>query len=144
MDYEGDECLIWPFSRDDKGYAHAQVWGKVRKAYRAMCVLAHGEPPSPTHVASHSCGNGSGGCINPNHLRWMTNSENQIERYRVHGRRPEKYYGQKGKLTREQIKQIQDERGRTPISQLAKRHGVKRGAIDYWHKKAREGHRAVD
>lgn len=41
-----------------------------------MCILAHGEPPSPEHVAAHSCGQGHEGCVNPGHLRWATVAEN--------------------------------------------------------------------
>lgn len=134
--YTGDRCLKWPFSRDPQGYGQLGLNGKSWKAYRLMCVLAHGEPPTEGHQASHTCGNGHLGCTNPRHLAWKTNSENQRDR-RLHGRQLGQPYGNKGKLTKDEIAVIQAERGVTPIVKLAARYGVKRGAIDYWHKKAR-------
>lgn len=135
--YEGDDCLIWPFGRDDKGYGFLQAFDKIRKAHRVMAFMTLGSPPTKKHQASHSCGNGHLGCVNPKHLRWKTNSENQLERYREHGRRECNQWGQTGKLTPEQIEVIKAERGKTTIMKLAERFGVKRGAIDYWHRKAR-------
>ena len=44
-----------------------------------MCFLAHGEPPTPDHVAAHSCGKGRDGCVHPKHLRWATSSENALD-----------------------------------------------------------------
>lgn len=135
--YSGDGCLTWPWSCDTKGYAQLKYGDKVRKAHRIMCTLAHGEPPTPKHQASHTCGNGHQGCVNPRHLAWKTNSENQLDRRR-HGRPLGNPYGAEGKLTPDQIKQIQAAAGIVPIERLAIAYGVKRGAIDYWHRKARE------
>jgi len=78
--HEGDECLVFPFSRDRKGYG--VVWVKKADfrrrtgAHRLMCELAHGEPPSSRLEAAHSCGMGRNGCVNPRHLRWATRKEN--------------------------------------------------------------------
>lgn len=134
--HESDDCLIWPFYRDDKGYGTLGHNGKMWKAHRMMCVLAHGEPPSPKHQASHTCGNGHLGCFNPRHLCWKTNSQNQRDR-RAHGRQVGQPWGRAGKLSSREVAEIQAQRGITPIRKLAERYGVKRGAIDYWHKKAR-------
>src|SRR5690606_2800217 len=58
VDHNGDECLIWPFGRFANGYGQVCI-NKVNKvASREMCILANGEPPSPSHEAAHSCGNG--------------------------------------------------------------------------------------
>src|SRR5690242_7424471 len=82
--HRGEECLIWPSYRNALGYA--QVWcdGKTQLAHRIMCRLAHGQPPTATHQAAHNCGNGRLACVNPVHLSWKTNSENQKDRRR-HG-----------------------------------------------------------
>ena len=144
ISHTGDECLTWPFGRDSKGYGQCSAFDKIRKAHRLMCILANGEPPSRKHQASHTCGNGHLGCVNPKHLRWQTNSENQLERYRVHGRRDCNTGGPKGKLTPAEAKQVMALRGKLSISKIAEKFGVKRGAVDYWHKKVRENHRAVD
>jgi hypothetical protein len=81
LHYDGDECLIWPFWRDRKGYGRlaGEGWEKPL-AHRLMCRLAHGDPPSPFHEAAHSCGNGFGGCVTPNHLRWATRAENEQDK----------------------------------------------------------------
>ncbi|WP_422073968.1 hypothetical protein [Tranquillimonas rosea] len=58
--------------------------GAVMGAHRAMCILAHGEPPSPDSHASHLCGNGHLGCVNPRHLAWKSPAGNQRDRV-IHG-----------------------------------------------------------
>lgn len=137
VNHTGDDCLIWPMGRDDKGYGFLNFEGKSPKAHRLMLILAKGEPPTPKHQASHTCGNGHLGCFNPRHLVWKTNSENQRDR-RKHGRH-KGAIGRYSRLTPQQIKFIQDNRGVIPIRKLAVMHGVKRGCIDHWHKKARAG-----
>jgi hypothetical protein len=78
--YGGDDCLIWPFTRNDTGRGMATINGKNTSAPRAMCILAHGEPPSPNHHAAHTCGKGHEGCVNPRHLRWATPQENERDK----------------------------------------------------------------
>lgn len=76
VDYSGDDCLKWPFrTKDGRGKA------------REMCEAAHGPAPAPNLDAAHSCGNGFGGCMNPNHLRWATKVENAADK-RLHGTLP--------------------------------------------------------
>lgn len=81
---EGDDCLIWPFSRVH-GYARYSLGGRGSSACRLLCALVHGEPPTPDHEAAHECGNGHLGCVNPRHLVWKTNPQNVEDKYR-HGR----------------------------------------------------------
>lgn len=78
--FAGEECLIWPFGRN-KGSGRGVVNqdGRQTTAPRAMCLLAHGDPPTPAHEAAHSCGNGHGGCVSPKHLRWATCAENRAD-----------------------------------------------------------------
>lgn len=79
--YSGDECLIWPFFRvADRGY------GRIGRylAHRVMCLIAHGEPPEPDMLATHECGNGHGGCVNPRHLVWGSHRKNANDRS-IHG-----------------------------------------------------------
>jgi len=79
--HSSDECLIWPFSRSPSGYPNSMGFGdQVTPAHRVMCTVAHGEPPTATHHAAHSCGNGRGGCISPRHLRWATPLENAADK----------------------------------------------------------------
>jgi hypothetical protein len=75
-----DKCVIWPFGRYKNGYCKILINRKTVVATRFFCRMIHGDPPQERYEATHSCGNGSGGCINPHHLRWRTPSENQAER----------------------------------------------------------------
>lgn len=136
--HDGDDCLAWPMCRDDKGYGHLGWLGRRYKAHRLMCEFAHGPSPEGKPFVGHSCGNGHLGCVNPKHLSWTDNSQNQLDRT-AHGRRTGQPWGRAGKLTAEEVAEIQAQRGITPIRKLAERFGVKRGAIDYWHKRAKEG-----
>lgn len=83
-DYSGDQCLEWPFSAGDQGRGVVRINGRSVSAPRAICILAHGEPPSDDHQAAHYCGNGHLGCVNPKHLRWATRSENEADKV-IHG-----------------------------------------------------------
>jgi hypothetical protein len=85
VEHRGDDCLIWPFARLPSGYGTIEWGGKTVTAHRQMCKLAHGEPPTTKHQSAHSCGNGFGGCVHPQHLRWATSSENQMDKL-AHGK----------------------------------------------------------
>lgn len=80
VSYDGDDCLKWPFNVNNNGRGAATLNGAMMSAPRAMCLLAHGEPPTPEHETAHSCGKGHEGCINPKHLRWATSVENQADK----------------------------------------------------------------
>ncbi len=81
-DYRGDDCLMWPFSTNRQGYGSVLYGGKIMGAHRAMCFIAHGEPPMPDHEAAHYCRGGQLGCVNPRHIRWATTLENARDRIR--------------------------------------------------------------
>ena len=49
--------------------------GKKRSVHRVICESVHGRPPRK-HEASHSCGKGHLGCVNPKHLSWKTSKQN--------------------------------------------------------------------
>lgn len=86
--HQGEECLTWPFAVNRRGYATV-AFGGSKIASRAICILAHGEPPTPDHQAAHSCGNGDQACMNPRHLRWATQHQNMADQIdhgtRAHG-----------------------------------------------------------
>lgn len=52
--YEGEECLIWPFSRSTDGRGQIYINGKNKKANRVMCEIAHGAPVVDDMQAAHS------------------------------------------------------------------------------------------
>lgn len=84
VDYKGDDCLIWPYSRRADGYGKCWCNNHPYRAHRLMCELAHGAPARSDLEAAHECGKGHLGCVNPNHLSWKTHSGNQRDRSR-HG-----------------------------------------------------------
>lgn len=85
ISYPGDDCLVWPYARDSKGYARSILSNfKSTLAHRIVCEIVHGAPPTPKHEAAHLCGNGSGGCVNPHHLSWKNHTENMLDKM-IHG-----------------------------------------------------------
>lgn len=77
--YDGEECLIWPWSKTYQGYGQLGFHGKVRKAHRVMCELVNGPPPTPEHEAAHQCGKGHLGCVHPKHVEWKTPAGNRAD-----------------------------------------------------------------
>ncbi len=123
VDYQGDDCIYWPLSHGD-GYGTLCFHGKSYRATRFMCKLAHGEPPTPKHQAAHECGNGLKGCLNPRHLKWKTNGENQLDRRR-HGK------DNRPKFTPEKDAQLRDLAKTKTQMELAEIFGVTRSTIQY-------------
>jgi hypothetical protein len=82
--YDEEACLIWPFKANAGGYPLIWLDGKLQRAHRYMCELAHGPSPSSASHAAHTCGRGSNGCIAPNHLQWKTPSQNEDDKV-THG-----------------------------------------------------------
>jgi hypothetical protein len=78
--YDGDDCLVWPFARNAKGYGI--IHGGI--VSRLVCEHVNGPPPTPEHQAAHSCGNGHEACCTKRHLSWKTAKENSDDRP-IHG-----------------------------------------------------------
>lgn len=124
------ECLFWPFARNPiKGYGTLGHMGKQHYAHRFMCELVHGPAPSKKHQASHSCGKGHWGCVNPLHLSWATNSQNQLDRKR-HGTQPARL----NRLSPETVAQIRALKGIKTQYAIAQQFGIKVGTVEYWHR----------
>ena len=128
VEYQGDDCLIWPFSRANDGYGRVFFEGKKSTSSRVMCVLAHGRPPTPRHQAAHSCGKGHLGCVSPRHLRWATCSENQSERV-PHGTSNRGERQHLSTLSESEVKAIHAEKATTSARLLAGRYGVSEATI---------------
>ena len=117
--YEGDDCLIWPYAKTGSGYGHLKINGRQIGAHRLACAAVNGSPPTPKHLAAHSCGNGHLGCVNPRHLAWKTVKENSDDQL-IHNTRPTK-------LTPEDVLTIlQDTRNNAAI---ARDYGVSTPSI---------------
>lgn len=123
-DYAGDDCLKWPFtvSSHGRGTVYGSKYG-CNSAPKAMCIAAHGEPPSPESVAAHRCGNGHLGCMNPRHIRWATHMENVKERAE-HGRDRMGTQINTNKLTEAQVIEIRSRKGKQSGASLAREFGV--------------------
>ena len=81
LEWETDDCLIWPYYKTKKGYARAKIDNKVVRLHRYILVKKIGEPKQPKLQACHApiiCT--SKACCNPKHLRWATNQENMDDK----------------------------------------------------------------
>lgn len=124
LPFDGDDCLIWPYAKDQDGYARI---GK-RIVTRIVCEFANGPPPVAGHQATHSCGNGHLACVSKRHLRWKSpagNSSDMVE----HGnsRRGEKHH--QVVLSEETVKAIRSLQGELSQRELGEKFGVSQGAI---------------
>ena len=128
VNYTGDDCIRWPFGRSSNGYGRVSIGeNKQGAANRVMCELANGPSPTPEHLATHNCGNGHLGCLNPRHLEWGTNSKNQMDRVR-HGTSNRGERQGRAKLTKAQVLEIRA-KPELSLQTLADRYGVARATI---------------
>lgn len=115
--HQGDDCLIWPFSCCTPGYGNFMFESKRRLAHRFMCEQTHGPAPDSSYHAAHSCGNRR--CVNPKHLSWKSQAENQLDRRR-HGTNNKT----RMKITALQADQIRKLKGIETSVETAARYGV--------------------
>lgn len=130
LNYEGDDCLVWPYSFDAHGYCNIYVEGKLVYANRYICERANGPAPSPYHEAAHSCGNGGRGCLNKNHIRWATHAENMADRFK-HGWDHRGGLHASAKLTNTQAREvfILAHSGEIRNAEIAMIYGIKQGTV---------------
>jgi Helix-turn-helix domain of resolvase len=126
LSYEGDECLLWPFSLGGDGYAQwyraGNKYGTIR-VLRAICIEAHGKPPTPKHQAAHAKRCLSKACINKWHLRWATRKENMADDCRGED-------NHNARLTEDQVLEIRRlYKSGERIVDIARQYNVSRQAI---------------
>ncbi len=137
VEHKGDACVVWPFGKGSSGrYGAVFFDGRVRGAHRVMCELKHGKPPSPGHLAAHSCGNGRDGCVNPKHLRWATITENGEDRRR-HLAAGVEGWPKPAKLSPEDVAAIRESKGVVAGKLAARMFGVSESLVS----RIRAGHR---
>lgn len=125
LDYPHDWCLIWPFARIPSGYA--LFGGEHISVHRFMCEYRNGPQPADKPQAAHSCGRGHEGCVNPRHLSWKSNSENQIDRFRHSGLQPRR------KLTPEQVDEIRALKDRANAADIARQFDISESNVRKIH-----------
>jgi hypothetical protein len=76
--YDGDECLTFPFARDECGYGKVRINGTAVGAHAYVLSRRHSPRPQGMECC-HSCGNGHAGCVTFKHLRWDTHANNMAE-----------------------------------------------------------------
>lgn len=89
LNSQTDECVLWPYCRDECGYAvlGPPAGSKIpKRVHINLCTALYGPRPSSNHDACHNCGNGHLGCVNPRHLRWDTKKNNCADQL-IHGTR---------------------------------------------------------
>jgi hypothetical protein len=76
VDKRGEhECWLWKASGNALGYGQFNIGGKMRRAHRVAYELTVG-PIAQGMVIDHLCG--VRGCVNPGHLRLVTQRENML------------------------------------------------------------------
>lgn len=68
------KCRIWHGYLDKDGYGRIRMDGIRIHAHRVACFLAHGDPPSYSHLACHHCD--MPWCVEGGHLFWGTAKDN--------------------------------------------------------------------
>ncbi len=120
-----DWCLIWPFSRNENGYA---LFGRpLIMVHRLMCEHLNGPPPIDKPEGAHECGNGHLACVNPHHITWKSHSDNLRDKAR-HGRRLQRY-----KLTPAKVDEIRALKDRARVDDIAKQFDVTENTIRQIH-----------
>lgn len=124
--WKEEPCLIFPYSKVERGYGAVLFRGRTVGAHRAMCILAHGEPEDKM-VAAHSCGRGLDGCVNPTHLHWATTQQNAIElaHHRQIGIAPPLKSG----VRAEDARVIASLRGKERLKTTADRYGISESMV---------------
>lgn len=78
---KSDGCWAWTGSKTVLGYGHLQFQGLTTAAHRHSYELAFG-PIEPGKVIDHICHNAN--CVNPEHLRMATHTQNMQNRSGAH------------------------------------------------------------
>lgn len=130
--YDGDDCLIWPFTRVASGYGQVRYEGRRRGVHRLVCEKVHGQPASPDLVAAHSCGNGHLGCVTPRHLSWKTQQGNALDSIE-HGTFARGERHGNAKITAAIAGEIRALKGRLSQRKIAKLFGISASNVGHIH-----------
>lgn len=72
-------CMLWTKSLQSNGYGQKRAFGKQMPDHRASWFAFNGDKKIPDGLeVAHCCGNKS--CVNPDHLKLLTHTQNMRER----------------------------------------------------------------
>ena len=128
LKYEGNGCLVWPYSKGGKGYAQMYVAGRKVYVHRRLCEEVNGPPPADGCDAAHSCGLGHAGCVTKRHLSWKTRAENLQDRV-GHGTDQRGVRAPLAVLSEDQAREIFHSKGKDTQRALAEKFGVTKSNI---------------
>jgi hypothetical protein len=123
LPYDGEDCLIWPFSKKWSGHGQITIDQHVWSVNRYVCERVHGAPPTPRHEAAHECGKGHLGCCAPKHLTWKTHAENEADKIR-HGTKLMGTRTAHAKLNDEIVAEARLLYAKMTINELCEKYGV--------------------
>lgn len=137
-----DGCWIWTAAKQPNGYGVFKVGSSTQRAHRVAFAIEHGR--EPTGYVLHSCDVKA--CVNPDHLREGTQSEN-IREFVARGKKvqpvdithpPDKARrgesnGQ-AKLTTADVEEIRSLKGAATQREIARRFGVTHPVIGRIHR----------
>ena len=115
-------CLISHFSCNEQGRAQCGFQGRMRKAHQLVIERFQGPRPAGMETL-HTCERGTHGCVDPDHLKYGTPSENKMRLFSS--------TGHNRAFTYEQACAIREELETSGISKsaLARRLGVTKTCI---------------
>lgn len=125
---DDNQCVLWPFRLRD-GYGVLVTPRPERRtvtAHRAVLDAAGVRAGLGQTEIRHLCGVRR--CVNLRHLRWGTKSENQQDRFRLHGDNNVGERNARAKLTEAKVRTIRA--SSDTDAALARRFGVSRAAIN--------------
>lgn len=126
-----DDCWEWTASKDNHGYGHLGINGKIIRAHRVAWELTTGPIPTGLCVL-HKCDNP--GCVRPDHLFIGTKADNNHDMI-AKGRLPTQKGGANGhaKLKQKDVDEIRRQYANKEITQarLAAKFRVDRGHISH-------------
>ena len=125
-----NDCVLWTFSCDTRGYGQLRFERRVRKVHQLALELA--STPAPLGmVACHQPGIGcSRHCMNVRHVYWGTQAQNMADMV-VDGRSQRGSRVKGSKLTTVQVREIRARYAAGGIfaRELAPEYGVTAGSI---------------
>lgn len=123
LTYDGNNCLMWPYSRNQYGYGKLQYGHRICAVHRIVCEAFNGPAPSISHEAAHLCGAGHLGCVTGRHLVWKTHAENEKDKV-THGTHPRGSRNPSAKLTEDIVREVKSLQGVFTQRETARMLGI--------------------